>query len=138
MLPDNTPPPPIADKEVLLKQYELMVETYTKYLDTTLKFTFFSYAVTGAILSYYLSRPAEGIMRLGLLFPILMNIAFAVSMFVAARWNRVIGEEISRVADLLSLEAFPDADFLTYVLVILGVLYSVITLGLTVLTFARP
>ena len=67
-LNNPSPSPPTPDKDVLMKQYQLMVDTYTKYLDVTIKFTLFTYAVTGAILSFYLSQPAQGVMRFALLF----------------------------------------------------------------------
>ncbi len=114
-----------------------MVDTYLKYLDITLKFVIFSYAVTGAILSYYLSHPAEGIMRFALLFPILLNGVFAFSCFVAARWNKPMIEEVERVTQLLHLKSFPDPAFLSHVLKIFGWLFIAVTASLIVVTFSR-
>lgn len=125
------------DPEILMKQYQLMVDTYVKYLDITLKFVVFTYAVTGAILSYYLSQPSSGFIRFALLFPILLNATFAASCFVAIRWNKPIVNEIDRVIGLLNLEAYPDAQFLSYVLAIFGSLHVAITLGLLAVTIIR-
>jgi hypothetical protein len=136
-LQNPTPTAPELDRDILMKQYQLMVDTYLKYLDITLKFTLFSYAVTGAILSYYLSKPAEGFMKYGLVFPIVVNAVFGLSCFVAANWNRSIFGELERVTLLLNLGAFPDSRFLTYVLVALGALFALITIGLTGISFYR-
>jgi hypothetical protein len=123
--------------DIQMKQYQLMVDTYLKYLDITLKFVVFTYAVTGAILSFCLSRPAEGIMRFALLFPTLLNGAFAVSCFVATRWNQPIIDEMDRLIDVLDVDAYPDPRFLSYVLKIFGSLFIAITLGLIAITIAR-
>lgn len=126
-----------SDRDILMKQYHLLVDSYLKYLDYTLKFTFFSYAVTGAILSYYLSKPAEGFMKYALAFPILVNLVFGVSFFLAAWWNKPIFEELKRVTKLLDLGAFPDSSFLSRVLQIFGGLFFVVTFVLIVLSLYR-
>lgn len=117
-LNDPRPEPrPQADKDTLMKQYQLMVDAYLKYLDLVIKFALFSYAITGAILSFYLSqKTTEGIMRFGLVFPIIMNLTFAWFSFFASRRIAPIRDEINRVVVLLGLEAFPDADFLKFIL----------------------
>ncbi|SRR5258706_38913 len=135
--PSPTPKTEPPDNDILMKQYQLMVDTYLKYLEITLKFVVFTYAVTGAILSYYLSHPTEGIMRFALVFPTLLNGAFAASCFVAAQWAHPIGDEIDRVCGLLHVRAYPDPAFLSYALKVFGWLYIAITLGLLTITLVR-
>jgi hypothetical protein len=134
----SQPPPAAPDKDVLMKQYQLIVDTDTKYLDLTLKFTMFGYAVTGAILSFYLSRPNEHIMKFALVFPACMNAMFSITCFLAAHWIDPLTDEVKRVVGELGLKAFPDPAFLKYVLIILAFLYVAITIGLVVISFVRP
>ena len=56
---------PQATRDDLWKQYQLHVDLYKHYLELSLKLNAFSYAVTGAILSFYLSRqqPVGGALR---------------------------------------------------------------------------
>ena len=44
------------DRELLWRQYQLHVDLYKHYLDMTLKFNTFYYAITGGIVSFYFSR----------------------------------------------------------------------------------
>lgn len=54
---------PTADKDTLMKQYQMMVDVHKFYFEIVLKFLVFHYAVTGAILSFYLSQPNVGVMH---------------------------------------------------------------------------
>ena len=138
-LNDTRPTPrPQADKDTLMKQYQLMVDAYLKYLDLVQKLALFNYAITGAILSFYLSQKTiEGVMRFGLVFPIIMNLTFAVFSFFASRRISPIRDEINRVVVLLSLEAFPDANFLKFILLMVGGLFTLTAICLTVLSCSR-
>src|ERR1043165_6374543 len=138
-LPPITPPPAERPSDdVLMKQYQVLVDAYKTYLDLILKFILFSYAVTGGILSLFLTHRAEGIMRFGLLFPIIMNAAFALLSFLGAHRVKPLSEEVERVTNALHLLATPDIDFLAFVLRLLGILYIILTIGLVVLSFANP
>ena len=125
--------PGAPDTDVLLAQYQLMVDTYLKYLEITLKFTLFSYAVTGGILSYCLAHPAERLMIFGPWFLLLMNLFFALCFFIAAYLVKPVFDEVRDVSVRLHLGACPEVRFLTIVLFILGVLYLLIVAGLAVL-----
>ncbi|MFS8086814.1 MAG: hypothetical protein ACMG6H_14365 [Acidobacteriota bacterium] len=120
-----------------MKQYQILVDTYKSYLDLVLKFILFSYAVTGSFLSFYLSHSREGIMRFGLVFPIIMNALFTALSFLAASRVKPLSKEVERVTNELSLQATPDIDFLATVLLLLGVLFGIITCGLVIISFAR-
>lgn len=130
-------PPDEAAPDVLMKQYQLLVDAYKSYLDIVLKFTVFTYAVTGGILSFYLSQKNEGIMRFGLVFPIVMNVTFAIFGFFAARTVEPMAAEVERVTSLLKLDAFPEIRFLKFILLMLGGLYLVIAFGLVVVSVTR-
>ncbi len=124
-------------KELLFKQYQLLIDAYKYYLEIVLKFIIFHYAVTGAILSFYLSQQNTGIMRFALVFPIFMSIVFAVFTFFGSYRVFYMTEEVERITVLLDLEGFPDPKFLEYVLRIAGILFSAIAIGLVVVSFAR-
>lgn len=55
----------------------MTVELYKFYMDLTVKFNVFYYAVTGAILSFYFANQNIDDVKYSLLLPILMSIAFA-------------------------------------------------------------
>jgi hypothetical protein len=135
--PTTMPTPRRPNDDVLMKQYQVLVDAYKGYLDLVLKFILFSYAVTGGIVSFYLSQRHEGIMKLGLVFPIIMNAAFAKLSFLAAHRVKPLSKEVERVTVELDLLATPDIDFLAVVLVMLGRLFVLITVGLVALSFAK-
>jgi hypothetical protein len=135
--PRATPPSTQPDKDVMMKQYQILVDTYKTYLDLILKFILFSYAVTGGILSFYLSQRNEGIIKAGLVFPVIMNSAFAALSFLAAGRVKPLSEEVERVTNALDLLATPDIDFLAFALRLLGVLFIIVACGLVVITFLR-
>jgi hypothetical protein len=59
--------PERSNEDVLMKQYQTLVDTYKTYLDLTLKFVLFSYAVTGGIVSYCLVQAQHNrIIKFGL------------------------------------------------------------------------
>lgn len=124
-------------KEILFKQYQLLIDAYKYYLEIVLKFIIFHYAVTGAILSFYLSRQNAGIMRFALVFPIFMSVVFAVFAFFGSYRVFYMTEEVQRITALLDLGGYPDPKFLEYVLRIARMSFSAIAIGLVVVSFAR-
>jgi len=46
-----------TNRDTLWKQYELHVSLYKEYLKLLLEFNVFYYAATGALLSYFFSKP---------------------------------------------------------------------------------
>ncbi len=75
-----------SNTETLTKHYEVLIDAYKHHLDLVLKVDAFYYAVTGAITSYYLSKPNVGYMRFALILPILMGATLAIFVFFAAYW----------------------------------------------------
>lgn len=122
----------------LLEQYKILMDLHKFYFELVLKFTVFHYAVTGGILSFYLSQKNEGFMKYALVFPIIMNLLFALFSFLGAWRNPPLAEEVERVTDLLGYEAHPDLHFLSIVLYLSSGLYFLIALGLTIVSYWRP
>jgi hypothetical protein len=66
--------------ELAWKEIETDLELYRFYLEIILKSAAFVMAFTGAVLSYYLGKPASTSLRLALWLPIIVNAGmFAVS-----------------------------------------------------------
>jgi hypothetical protein len=132
----NTIPP--IDKDTLMKQYQLMVDIYKFYFEILLKFLVFHYAVTGAIVSFYLSQPNVGFIRFALAFPIFMSIVFGAFAFFASCRIQSIIDEIIRVTTALDLRAYPDATFLKHMLTVTWLLLAAIAIGLSIVSCIRP
>lgn len=95
--PTTAPRPPMrSGDDTLMKQYQILVDAYKSYFDLILKFILFSYAVTGAILSFYLSQSRQGIMRFGLFFPMIMNALFAWLSFEGASRKTIVSRSRTR------------------------------------------
>ena len=128
---------PPLDKETAMKQYQMMIDLHKFYFEIVLKFLIFHYAVTGAILSYYLSKPNTGVMRFALLFPIFMSVIFGAFVIFGSFSVKYIEEEVVVVTDHLGLYRYPDPKFLRYMLVVAGVLCIAIATALIVVSVAR-
>ena len=67
----------MEENEILWKRYELAVNTYLKYFDVAIRLNLFFYGITGAIVSYYFSKNANGNMiEHALILPIVFGIGF--------------------------------------------------------------
>jgi hypothetical protein len=84
------------------------VGLYKEYLNLLLKFNAFYYAATGAMLSYYFSKPEIPWMRFSLLFPVLMSGAFAFLFLYGASQSDWTRQEIFAIRDDLGLRTAPE------------------------------
>ena len=125
------------DKDTLMKQYQMMIDVHKFYFEIVLKFLIFHYAVTGAILSFYLSKPNTGVMRFALIFPIFMSVIFGAFTFFGSTRVGYMEEEVIRVTDMLGLPVYPDPMFLKYMLMVAGVLNMAIAIALLVVSIGR-
>lgn len=133
--PESAPSP-----DTLMKQYQMMVDIYKFHFEIVLKFIIFYYAVTGAILSFYLSQPNTGFMRFALVLPIFMGFVFCVFAFFGASQVAPIKNHMVRVTGALHLEPFPNVNLLNrleQMLRVTGVLSCLIAICLIVVSVAR-
>ncbi|MDQ3130526.1 MAG: hypothetical protein M3Q99_07175 [Acidobacteriota bacterium] len=121
-----------------MKHYVVLVDLLKFYLDLVLKFNTFSYAVTGAIVSYYLSQPNTGFMRWALIFPLVVNLFLAGFAVYSALYVGYLDRELDRIKITVGLGEVPDATFLAKLLVLSGILCAVIVIILGVLLYQRP
>lgn len=96
-----------------MKQYQMMVDIYKFHFEIVLKFIIFYYAITGAVVSYYLSnQPHSGFMHFALVLPIFMGIALGLFAFFGADGVDPLKADIILVTKQLHLAPFPNVRLL--------------------------
>ena len=125
-----TSPRPVPTPEILWKQYELHVGLYKEYLNLLLKFNAFYYAATGAIVSYYFSKPEIPWMKFSLLFPVLMSLALATLFLYGANKSDASRAELFAIRDALGLQTAPEYAVLKVFLWISATLMITVALAL--------
>lgn len=120
-----------------LDELKIRVDSYQKYINTTLQVNAFYYAITGAVLGFYLGK-ANAQLAYFLWLPILMGAVLGSIFLYAARLQGRAAECVRRIADdlntnvQLGLEEIPDMYLLRPLLFVFGVIFFVVGLGLTV------
>ena len=126
------------DTETLMKHYAIIVDVLKFYLDLILKFITFSYAVTGAIVSYYLSQPNTGFMRWALIPPLIVNLLFAIFALYSSRYVHYLDKELEHIKTTVGFSDVVDVTFLTKMLYLACGLSALVVIFLVVLYWARP
>jgi hypothetical protein len=125
----------------LMKQYQMMVDIYKFHFEMVLKFILFYYAITGAILSFYLTQPNAGFMRTyALLLSSVLGFGFSVFAFLGALEVSPMKDHIAEVARDLHLKVFPTEKLmnrLKFMLIVTSVLSSGIAICLLWLVCKR-
>jgi hypothetical protein len=121
--------------EVLLAEYQVAMDLYKHYIEMTLKFNVFYYAVTGAVLSFYFSNAANvGVPRYGLLvFPVIMSLGFGGFFLWAAGLVKYTRMHIMVIVSRLGFNTIPEMHVLTVLLRLSGTLFIAVALGLLIL-----
>ena len=127
-------PQPVTSDD-LWKQYEINVDLYKHYLKLTIEINVFYYAITGALLSYYLAHHSQPSLRFALVLPFLMSVLLAVLFIYGANLNRITRAEMFRVRDALGLQVAPDFLVLTWLLAICAILMFAVAIGLAAMFF---
>jgi len=127
--------PTTPTTEVLLAEYKIAMDLYQHYIEMTLKFNAFYYAVTGAVLSFYFSNAANvGVPRYGLLvFPVIMSLGFGGFFLWAAGLVKYTHVHIMRIILALGFNTAPEMRVLTTLLRLSGTLFIGVALGLVIL-----
>jgi hypothetical protein len=133
---DSAPTLQGDNTELLWKQYALHIDLYKHYLDQIQKFSVFYYAITGAILSFYFSKPDIAMVRYALLLPLLMSLTFGLLFSFSAYLLQITREDISMITGKLGLETFPEVNVLAGLLVLSALL--LFTVGGLLLWFFFP
>lgn len=126
------------NRELLWRQYNLNVDLFKHYLKITIEFNVFYYAITGAIVSYYLSNASnQPLMRYALLLPICMSVLFSAFFFWGAVLMTVSRKETFDIRDALGLKAAPELGVLCALLAIFATLMIVVAGALAWLYFQQ-
>lgn len=136
---------PLDEQERQWRQYELLTGVTKHGIELLLKANIFYFAVTGAMLSIYVTRadPADLAARLSLLLPVVMGFCFAGAFLAHARTVWRPRDEMVKLTHALRIESFLDPRTLRLWLRVSAALYLVIILGLLTLVavpdlVARP
>lgn len=122
------------DSELLWRQYQQNVDLYKFYMDLTIKFNVFFYAVTGAIVSFALAQHnGNDLIRFSLLLPLVMSLCFAGFFVYGGILMRILKQETFAIRDALKLQAAPDVGVLSVLLYLFAFIFSLIFIGCVVL-----
>ena len=99
-------------EESIWRQYNLNAELYKHYLKLTIELNVFYYAITGAIVSYYLARATVPMMRFALLLPFATSVAFAGFFTWAALLARAArhAQSTAPISSAARLKSTPASD----------------------------
>ena len=128
-------PRPAPSSDILWKQYDLQVGLYKGYLELLLKFNVFYYAATGALVSYYFSKPDIPWMKYSLCFPVLMSLGFATLFIYGASKTHVVRQELFDIRDKLGLDTAPEYKVLYVFLWVSAILMLIVAICLLVMVF---
>lgn len=121
-------------QELLWRQYQQNIDLYRFYMEQTIKFNVFFYAVTGAIISYVLTHSNDhALVQYALLLPLVMSVFFSGFFVYGAVLMRVLRKDTFAIRDALRLQAAPDVGVLTVFLSVFAVVYVLIAIGCGVL-----
>ena len=118
-----------AEREILWRDYSQGVQLYQFYLEMTLKVNTAYYAITGAILSFCLSRPHGDFSRWALSLPLLLSVFFTVLFALSSllvKNARAASISTSKKLGLL----YHDFSPLLYVLRAFSVLHFICVIGI--------
>jgi hypothetical protein len=133
-MPDHFQP----TEELLWRQYNAFIGLFKFYISSLIKLNTFYYAITGAILSFYLTHTEARPLRLALLLPCVLSIALAVIF----AWGGLRAKDLTQaMADLnqklsavsASASYRPASESLTGLLIIFVILHVLTVLGLIAL-----
>ena len=117
-----------------LADYKIFVDIFKGYLDTALSAHIWFYAITGAIVSYYLnSKLQDSYIRYSLLLPLALGVALVITCWIGWRQASALKDQTNRIGTELNIAEFPPVDILRNSLLAFGILDVLIIFGLAVL-----
>ena len=119
--------------ELLWRQYQLQIDLYKHYMDLTLKFNAFYYAITGGIVSFYFSRSDVSILKYSLTFPIVMSLGYAAIGFYIIPLIENFRRETIKIRDDLGMVSSTEFRVLSIIIGSSATLFVIIAAGLLAL-----
>jgi hypothetical protein len=126
-------PPPSPD--VLWKQYELHVNLYKSHMELVVKLMTFYYAITGAIVSYYLAHPDIPLIRWALALPFIFSVGLGAAAVNGTKDATPVQTEIQNIAAALGLRIYPQTAALRHLLIVAAFTCILVACGLVALFF---
>lgn len=121
---------PLPTRAELMRQYEISVDLYKHYLKLTIELNVFYYAITGAIVSYFLVHRSEPLMKWALALPLLMSLLFAGLFIYGGVQQIAFRHEVFRIRDALGFRVAPEMLVLSVFLYIYSALMLAVAVGL--------
>lgn len=128
-------PPDGPNLEDLRLHYETLAGLFKHYLELLVKFNVLFYAITGAILSYYLTHIEIRIARFALLLPAIVALMFALLFVYGIILLEYWRNDLFWIRDQLKLKSILEVRVLSLFLFISSVLLFIVAVGLLVLVF---
>lgn len=124
-------------KETLWRRFEMHVDLYKFYLDGVIKLNTFHYAITGAILSFYFTRPDVPLAKWSLALPCGMSVGFTFIFCFGLRSLVTSRNDLLSIRDQLGLGTAPEFRVLGVLIGICAVIHSVTAVALFALLLFR-
>jgi hypothetical protein len=106
-----------SQRELLWKQYALHYDLYKFHVEATIKLVVLMFAVTGALLGYYINLPSTNGLRKFLLIPACaMNLIVGFAFLVLARGVPARKREVVSIAKRLGFQSPPNLALLQLLL----------------------
>jgi hypothetical protein len=126
--PALTPP----TREDVWRQISLHTDLYKHYLELVLKFTAFYFVLTGAIVSFYLSRSNPGVLRFSLLLPIFLGCALALICVWGGFLNLNTRRYFVEANRSLGFTTWPEVSVLSAALWLCALVFSLVSAALVI------
>jgi hypothetical protein len=106
-----------SQRELLWREYALHCDLYKFHFESTIKLVVLMFAVTGAILGYYINLPPTNDLRKFLLVPACaMNLILGFGFLMAARGVPARKREVNSIAKRLGFQSPPNLTLLQFFL----------------------
>jgi hypothetical protein len=89
-----------AAEELLWRQYNSYLGLYKFYSSSAIKLNTFHFAITGAVLSFYLAHTSDKALRLALVLPLV----FSISLVAIFGWGSLRANDLTSIIAKLSEE----------------------------------
>ena len=122
-------------RDVLWKQYELHVTLYKSHMELVVKLMTFYYAVTGAIVSFYLAHPEIPLIRWSLALPFIFSVGLGAVALGGTKDAIPVQVEIQNMAAALGLKIYPQTAALRHLLWVAAATCIFVAIGLVLLFF---
>ena len=126
---------PLSKEEtnLLLKQLDIVTDFYKFFFDWVLKLDVFYYTITGAITSFCLANPRNGLLRWSLVLPIILSILLFSLFWSGRKGLKLTAREARHIGDRLQLDLKLDLKYLPNFLATHAIMCTLVALGLSCL-----